>query len=936
MLSVNLGALNNIQVPGGKSALVPLTGMDSNNGALTYSFQSSDPNVTVSLVSPGSKSLVLNVSGTDKNNQAFSGTLVLHLFEDLAPIATARIEQLATQGFYNGKNFFRVLDGFVAQNNGSTGQTFDNEIVSSLTFNSPGLLAMANAGTQNGHGTNDAQFFITAIDNKGNTDPITLAHTPQFLNGNYTLFGQLVSGFDTFEKIMQAAVQTGPNFGSELSSPVNTITITSAQVIDDTHDAVLRVSAPASFDGHSATITVTATNASNETAHQSFTAAAVVDPPTLGTVTNQTTTATTPVTFTLTSQANDSTAGVTYKIFDATTHAAPAHVTISINQSTGQVTLTPDSGFVGTISLLAGARATTAADSFDNYDTGAFTLTVTPNTALKPTLGNVNNQTTTTGTAVTVTLTSTDSGGNGVFYKVGDATTFGTPAHATISINQTTGQVTITPAAGFTGTISLLAGVKQTSATDVQANYNTKAFTLTVNAPGAPTAPTSLSVDPTSNTGSFDGNGYTGNDSPKLKVTAVTGTTVKYKLNGIVIATATETAAGSGQFTATIPAGKLAIGSNSITATATNTNGTSSDSTAMTLIYAPSYAGAYTVPGTPGSAQQLNADWFSRRAKYDDEFGYFIVNSLDGSVGNVAPTNHSYAHTGIGGSTSHVLFGKGAKNGAKATLNVQGGQMIVFYMIQNNTTANFLAKNATDTLHGNNNGDAPLAFFSVAGANPDGKKHAQVIVDPTTGSAEYNWEDLAGLGDSDFNDAVLTVHLAGQSARPPATLHVPGMGNKTVTLVGTLGAGHQSISGDLGVYFVDNPDGSIGTLKPGDPGYAAAALASANSRVLFGAGSAAGAHNVTVPAGKYLGFYLISAGTTANFLTSNPTNNSQHPAVALFSFASANPSQINHFRWYTAGQTETDPTATQLHIMNKVFGKESDFDDLTLKLSFSA
>ena len=371
MLSVNLGALNNIQVPGGKSVLVPLTGMDSNNAALNYSFQSSDPNVTVSLVSPGSKSLVLNVSGTDKNNQAFTGTLVLHLFEDLTPIATARIEQLATQGFYNGKNFFRVLDGFVAQTNGSTGQTFDNEIVSSLTFNSPGLLAMANAGTQNGHGTNDAQFFITAIDNKGNTNPITLAHTPQFLNGNYTLFGQLVSGFDTFEKIMQVAVQTGPNFGSEVSSPVNSITITSAQVIDDTHDAVLRVSAPASFDGHSATITVTATNASNETAHQSFTAAAVVDPPTLGTVTNQTTTATTPVTFTLTSQANDSTAGVTYKIFDATTHAAPAHVTISINQSTGQVTLTPDSGFVGTINLLAGARATTAADSFDNYDTGA-------------------------------------------------------------------------------------------------------------------------------------------------------------------------------------------------------------------------------------------------------------------------------------------------------------------------------------------------------------------------------------------------------------------------------------------------------------------------------------------------------------------------------------------------------------------------------------
>src|ERR1700674_3070884 len=71
MLSVNLGPLNNIQVPGGKSVLVPLTGLDSNNGSLSYSFQSSDSNVTLSLVSPNSKSLQLNVSGTDKNNQAF-------------------------------------------------------------------------------------------------------------------------------------------------------------------------------------------------------------------------------------------------------------------------------------------------------------------------------------------------------------------------------------------------------------------------------------------------------------------------------------------------------------------------------------------------------------------------------------------------------------------------------------------------------------------------------------------------------------------------------------------------------------------------------------------------------------------------------------------------------------------------------------------------
>ncbi len=85
MLSVNLGTINSIDVPGGKSVLVPLTGIDSSGGPIHYSFSASDFNVQLSLVSPTSKSIALNVTGTDNTNTPFSGTLVLHLFEDFAP-----------------------------------------------------------------------------------------------------------------------------------------------------------------------------------------------------------------------------------------------------------------------------------------------------------------------------------------------------------------------------------------------------------------------------------------------------------------------------------------------------------------------------------------------------------------------------------------------------------------------------------------------------------------------------------------------------------------------------------------------------------------------------------------------------------------------------------------------------------------------------------
>jgi cyclophilin family peptidyl-prolyl cis-trans isomerase len=839
--TVTVNSINNIQVPGGKSVLVPLTGVDAAGNPITYTVSSSDPNVTVSLVSPTSKSLVLNVTGTDKNGNAFSGQLVLHLFEDLAPQTTARIEQLVAQGYYNGLDFFRVLDGFVAQtgNNGSgdTGVLLNDEFNTSLTFTSPGLLAMANRGRD----TADAEFFITAIDAAGSTAPISLANMPQFLDFRYTIFGQLVSGFDTFEKIMSTNVAASSQIPGETSSPTQPITVTSAQLITDTQNAVLKITAPASFNGSSATITVTGTNSTGQTSQQTFSAAAVAD-----------------------------------------TQSDP------------------------------------------------------------PFLGTVSNQTTTAGTSVTFTLTSTDLSAGGVFYKIGDPTSFGTPANVTVSISQATGQVTLTPAAGFTGTINLLAGVRASSATDTSANYDTQAFTLTVNPSdntgAAPAAPTGLGVDVSSNTGAFDGNGYVSVNNPKLTVTAVTGATVQFKLNGVVIATATETATGSGQYTATLPAGKLGIGANAVTAIVTNTNGTSVDSTAMSLIYAPDFAsGIYVVPGAPGTTQTLAFVWASRNAAYNDEVGYFIADSTDGSINGIAPGEAGYAKAALSSGTRKIIFGKGEKAGAAANISLQGGQILVFYMIQNNTTANFLSKNPSNANHGNSNSSAPLAFFSIKNANPDGMKHTQIVADPTTGRAQYNWEDLMNLGDSDFNDVVMTVRLANQSGKPPATVHAPGTGDKNVTLKGTLHGGHlNSPPGDVGVFFVDNPDGSIGSLHPGDPGYLAAALASGNFRVLFAAGAAVGSQQVTVPAGKYLAFYSITTGATANFLTANPSNSTSGGPVAILSFDAADPNGINHFRWYSPGQQATDPNVQQLHIMDKIFGSASDFDDFTIDLSFSA
>jgi cyclophilin family peptidyl-prolyl cis-trans isomerase len=931
--NVSLAPIEDVTLPGQKTVLVPLDGMSAGGESITYSFESSEPNVQVALVSPNSKSLVLNVSGVDKNGAAFSGRIVLHLFEDLAPQTTARIKELVTSGFYTGKTFHRVLDGFMAQGGGTSGQTLTDEFNPGLTFVSRGLLAMANAGPD----TSDAQLFITALTAKGSDDPISLADMPQFLNFRFTIFGQLVEGFDIFQKLMTTPVE-GKAIPSDPddSAPKNTITITSASIIDDTQNAVLRVTANSNFTG-SATITVTAHNAGT-TAQQTFTATAGadthVDPPFLGAIANQTATSGTPLTFAL-PVTNTSGRELTYEVV-APNGSAPTNVTVNVNAATGQVTLTPAAGFTGTVNLLARVKLKTPTSDTSNFDTQAFTLTVNASTATQPTLNAVSNQTTTVGTPATLTLSSNNPRSGTVEYSVVDPTTFGPPANVTVAVNQTSGQVTLTPGVGFTGTINLLARVRLSTAPDVQGSYDTKAFTLTVNqSSNIPAAPTGLAVASSSGGGAFDGGGYVTSLTPTLTLSAASGSTVQIKRGGTVIGTATETSTGSGQYRLTIPAGALAVGANSITAAASNNNGTGADSTAFSIVYAPDYStGVYVVPGQPGTTQSLALAWTSKNASYKNEFGYAVVDSMDGAIGGVAPGEAAYAQALLSSATRQVIFSQGQSAGATTTVSLPAGKFVVFYLVQNNTTANFLAKNPTNSPRGNDDSKAPLAFFSLPAANPDGQRHTQIIADPMTGFVQYNWEDLYSLGDGDFNDAAITVRPATQTAQSPAGLRAPGM-NRNDTLNASFVPGSKlSPSGDVGIYFVDDPSGKIGSLKPGDPGYAAAALAASNIAVLYSAGGG-GSKQVSVAAGKYLGFYLITSGTTAGFLSSN-SGNANGSSNALFSYDAANPDGGNHFRWVSPGQEAANSTLSQLHVMDKLGGSDRDFDAYAINLSFTA
>lgn len=128
---------------------------------------------------------------TIKTNQ---GDIVLKMFPKVAPLAVENFVTHAKEGYFDGLIFHRVIKAFMIQGGDPTGtgrggesiwkKEFVNEYAPNVVFDRPFLLAMANHGPN----TNGSQFFITT------------KATP-FLNGGYTIFGEVVSGQDVVRKI---------------------------------------------------------------------------------------------------------------------------------------------------------------------------------------------------------------------------------------------------------------------------------------------------------------------------------------------------------------------------------------------------------------------------------------------------------------------------------------------------------------------------------------------------------------------------------------------------------------------------------------------------------------------------------------------------------------------------------------------------------------
>lgn len=129
------------------------------------------------------------------------GQVVIKLRPDLAPKHVERVKTLASQGFYNGVKWHRVIEGFMAQTGDPTGTGMGGsklpDLPAEFTKEPYKRGTIGAARTQDPNSAN-SQFFICFTDDGCS-----------FLTGQYTVWGQVVSGMEHVDKIKRGAPGSG-------------------------------------------------------------------------------------------------------------------------------------------------------------------------------------------------------------------------------------------------------------------------------------------------------------------------------------------------------------------------------------------------------------------------------------------------------------------------------------------------------------------------------------------------------------------------------------------------------------------------------------------------------------------------------------------------------------------------------------------------------
>jgi peptidyl-prolyl cis-trans isomerase A (cyclophilin A) len=157
--------------------------------------------------------------------QTTQGEFVVEVYPDKAPVTVENFLQYVKDKHYDGTIFHRVMDGFMIQGGGFTATMAEKPTRAPITLesrnglkNDRGTIAMARTSAPH---SATAQFFVNVVDNNN-------LNAPQPDGNGYAVFGKVVQGMDTVDKIRSAPTT---NKGPFQNVPASPIVINSATLV---------------------------------------------------------------------------------------------------------------------------------------------------------------------------------------------------------------------------------------------------------------------------------------------------------------------------------------------------------------------------------------------------------------------------------------------------------------------------------------------------------------------------------------------------------------------------------------------------------------------------------------------------------------------------------------------------------------------------------
>lgn len=380
----------NVTVPAGKSLIIPITATVTNGRPLTYTITGTTNGMAI-VTHTNNPFWKLNVAqacapGTPGSFQTpfrgglatvtNVGDLTFMLFPEYAPNTVSIFQGLSDSGFYSTNTIFhRVINGFIIQGgdpltNGTGGLVFqyNDEFNPQAIFSGNGQLALANSGKN----TDGSQFFVTETPFRGG-------------DFQYTLFGQLVRGFNVLTNIENTPVDNSTN-----NRPLANEIITQASMVPDTADTVITLVAT-NAAGVSNKVTVVVDDGAGGRATNTFVAISITDSNSYSqpfffgnTVTNVVAPVNTPVTNLINALELDgeplywtlfygNAASEYSSLFDFTTSSVLQSLTYNVTNSGGEIRfhIVPPTSFTGQVAY----TFVVSSSSFWYYDyTNGFSL----------------------------------------------------------------------------------------------------------------------------------------------------------------------------------------------------------------------------------------------------------------------------------------------------------------------------------------------------------------------------------------------------------------------------------------------------------------------------------------------------------------------------------------------------------------------------------